>query len=193
MKIILASGSPRRKELMERAGFEFEIIPAGCEENAGPGPAREVVESLGLQKAEWVADKEKGNFEGDTIVIGADTVVSLDDVILGKPKNEADAFSMLKNLSGREHEVYTGVAIVSVNGQIKESFVVCTKVMFRSLTDNEINEYIATGEPLDKAGAYGIQGKGGAFVEKISGDYDNVVGLPITELVNRLKIIKPSL
>ncbi len=186
MKIILASGSPRRKELLEREGLDFLVIPADCEEVAEPGPARDVVVSLAKQKALWVAEKEKKRINGDTIVIGADTVVSLDDVILGKPKDREDAFSMLSSLSGREHEVYTGVALVSGDGKVMEAFSVCTKVRFRRMTDDEINGYIDTGEPMDKAGAYGIQGKGGAFVESVTGDFDNVVGLPVGEVVKRL-------
>jgi septum formation protein len=134
-----------------------------------------------------VANKERDAYPGDTLVIGADTVVALDDVILGKPKDAEDAFKMLKALSGREHEVYTGVSIISLDNRIDESFVSCTKVRFYPLTDDEIREYISTGEPFDKAGAYGIQGKGGLLVEGISGDYNNVVGLPIAELVRRIK------
>ena len=187
MKIILASGSPRRKELLEREGLDFLVIPADCEEVAEPGPARDVVVSLAKQKALWVAEKEKKRINGDTIVIGADTVVSLDDVILGKPKDREDAFSMLSSLSGREHEVYTGVALVSGDGKVMEAFSVCTKVRFRRMTDDEINGYIDTGEPMDKAGAYGIQGFCARYIKGIKGDYNNVVGLPIGHLYQLLK------
>ena len=191
MRIILASGSPRRKELMRLAELEFEVIPADCEEIIDTESAREAVQSLAHQKALWVAGKEKDSHPADTLVIGADTVVALDDVILGKPADKEDAFRMLKTLSGREHEVYTGVSIISLDRRIDDSFVACTKVKFYPLTDKEIEEYIATGEPFDKAGAYGIQGKGGLLVEGVYGDYNNVVGLPIAELVRRLKKAKP--
>jgi len=187
MRIILASGSPRRKELMAMAELDFDIIPAECEEIIDTKSAKEAVGSLSHQKALWVANKERDAYPGDTLVIGADTVVALDDVILGKPKDAEDAFKMLKALSGREHEVYTGVSIISLDNRIDESFVSCTKVRFYPLTDDEIREYISTGEPFDKAGAYGIQGKGGLLVEGISGDYNNVVGLPIAELARRIK------
>ena len=158
MKIILASNSPRRRDLMSKAGLEFEVIPAECEEIAEPGATP------------------------------ADTVVAVGDTILGKPRDREDAFSMLKALSGREHCVYTGVALLSLDQRVNESFVSCTKVKFYDLTDREIEEYINTGEPFDKAGAYGIQGKGGLLVEGISGDYNNVVGLPVAELVRKLSV-----
>ncbi len=189
MNIILASASPRRSDLLSKAGYTFSVIPSECEEVMGTGPAGAIVESLARQKAEWVAEKEKGKHPSDTVVIGADTVVSADSVILGKPKDEKEAFSMLRSLSGREHEVYTGVSLISLDGQVNECFSVCTEVKFYELTDNEINEYIATKEPLDKAGAYGIQGRGGLLVEGISGDYNNVVGLPLAALVRRLRAI----
>ena len=189
MNIILASGSPRRKELMTLAELKFEIIPADCEEVIDTDSAREAVQSLAHQKALWIAEKEKESHPADTLVIGADTVVALDDVILGKPADKEDAFRMLKTLSGREHEVYTGVSIISLDKSVDETFVACTKVKFYPLTDKEIEDYIATGEPLDKAGAYGIQGKGGLLVEGISGDYNNVVGLPISELLRKIKRI----
>ena len=140
MKVILASGSPRRKELMEKAGLEFEVIPAECEEVIDPAlTAEETVMSLASRKASWVAENEKDKRRDKTIVIGADTVVVLDGKILGKPKDKADAFSMLRALSGREHEVYTGVALISPDGKINETFSECTKVKFRSLSDQEID------------------------------------------------------
>ncbi len=192
MNIILASASPRRRDLLSLTGFDFTVIPADCEEVVGSGSAGETVESLARQKAEWVAEKEKKNYSSDTLVIGADTVVSASGVILGKPKDENEAFSMLRSLSGREHEVYTGVSLISMDGQVNECFSVCTKVKFYELSDSEINEYIATKEPLDKAGAYGIQGRGGLLVESISGDYNNVVGLPLAAVVRRLRAINCS-
>ena len=188
MRIILASNSPRRKELMERAGLEIEVIPAECEEAVPDGAApSDVVRALAMQKARWVAENKAGD-GADTLVIGADTVVAVDDVILGKPKDREDAFSMLRALSGKEHCVYTGVAIILPGRE--ESFVSSTRVKFYDLTDNEIYEYIDTKEPYDKAGSYGIQGKGGLLVESISGDYNNVVGLPIAELMRRLKGVR---
>ncbi|MBR5336813.1 MAG: septum formation inhibitor Maf [Lachnospiraceae bacterium] len=191
MKVILASGSPRRKELMEKAGLEFEVIPAECEEVIDPAlTAEETVMSLASRKASWVAENEKDKRRDKTIVIGADTVVVLDGKILGKPKDKADAFSMLRALSGREHEVYTGVALISPDGKINETFSECTKVKFRSLSDQEIEEYIATDEPNDKAGAYGIQGLGRRLVEETIGDYNNVVGLPVEALMKRIAGIK---
>lgn len=188
MKIILASNSPRRRDLMEKAGLEFKVIPAECEEIAEPGatPA-DTVRALAMQKAGWVAENKASEYK-DTLVIGADTVVAVGDTILGKPRDKEDAFSMLKALSGKEHCVYTGVALLSPDQKINESFVSCTKVKFYDLTDWEIEEYINTGEPFDKAGAYGIQGKGGLLVKGISGDYNNVVGLPVAELVRKLSV-----
>lgn len=188
MKIILASNSPRRRDLMSKAGLEFKVIPAECEEHVAPGAApADTVTSLARQKAKWVAENKASEYK-DALVIGADTVVAVGDTILGKPRDKEDAFSMLKALSGREHCVYTGVALLSLDQKINESFVSCTKVKFYDLTDREIEEYINTGEPFDKAGAYGIQGKGGLLVEGISGDYNNVVGLPVAELVRKLSV-----
>ena len=125
--------------------------------------------------------------ESGKIVIGADTVVAIDGKILGKPKNEKDAFLMLKNLSGKEHSVFTGVTVIKNDKEV--TFSVQTKVKFFELDDREIEDYISSGEPFDKAGAYGIQGKGSLFVEKIDGDYFNVVGLPISRLARQLKSI----
>ncbi len=180
-KVILASASPRRKELLALAGVDFtvkvadvdEIIPA----NASPD---KVVMSLALQKAQAVA---KDNT--DCIVIGSDTVVALDGVILGKPKDEENAKQMLTALSGRSHTVYTGVAIIC--GEKVKNFCEATEVVFNELSENEILNYIATKEPMDKAGAYGIQGKGCVLVEKIVGDYFNVVGLPVSRVYRELK------
>lgn len=190
MKIILASNSPRRRELMEKAGLSFRVIPAECEEAVASGtPPEEVVASLALQKARWVADNKTDGFDRDTLVIGADTVVAVGDEILGKPASREDAFSMLKTLSGKEHSVYTGVAVIYLDTGREESFVSCTRVFFYDLTDEEINAYIDTKEPFDKAGAYGIQGRGGLLVKSISGDYNNVVGLPVAELVRRINAV----
>ncbi|MCD8086918.1 MAG: Maf family protein [Clostridiales bacterium] len=181
MKLILASQSPRRKALLEQMGFrDFETIPAQGKEEADPTlPPEEYVERLALHKAREVA-KDQGE---DAVVIGADTVVVLDGHILGKPKNAAEALQMLNALSGRKHLVHTGVAVVC--GDEVELRHETTKVTFCTLTQREMLAYIATGEPMDKAGAYGIQGRGALFIDKIEGDYYNVVGLPISCL-NRM-------
>ncbi|MBQ3127980.1 MAG: septum formation inhibitor Maf [Clostridia bacterium] len=179
--IILASASPRRRELLALAGVDFAVKVADVEEvipeNASPD---EVVKSLAIQKASAVAQENP-----DSIVIGSDTVVALDGVILGKPRDEEDAVRMLKTLSGRSHTVYTGVAII--HGEKTSNFCEATEVVFNSLTDEEIRNYVATKEPMDKAGAYGIQGKGCVLVEKIVGDYFNVVGLPVSRVYRELK------
>ena len=180
--LILASKSPRRKELMEYMGEEFEIksaqVDESYDENLSPA---QVVEYLSCIKAMPLKNEED-------IVIGADTVVAIDGKILGKPKDENDAFLMLKTLSGKEHKVYTGVTLIK--GEKVKTFSVETKVYFYPLTDNEINEYIKTGEPMDKAGSYGIQGKGCLLIEKIDGDYFNVVGLPVSRLKKELDTMK---
>ena len=176
-KIVLASGSPRRRELMHQMGIDdFEILPAKGEENAPEAltPAQ-LVEQLALQKAREVAA-----LRPDCAVIGADTVVALGDEVLGKPESEARAKEMLRALSGRHHQVYTGVAVLA--GGEEYTHVECTEVEFRALTDEEIDAYVATGEPLDKAGAYGIQGRACTLIRGIRGDYYNVVGLPVCAL-----------
>lgn len=179
-KIILASASPRRKELMELAGYDFEVICADIvevvPEEAMP---QEVVMSLALQKAQAVAAEHK-----DAVVIGSDTVVALDGKILGKPRSEQEAYEMLRSLSGRTHKVFTGVAIVC-GGKVKNFFDE-TDVEFYSLGDDEIKKYVATGEPTDKAGAYGIQGKGSVLVKRINGDFFSVMGLPIAKLYREM-------
>ncbi len=180
--LILASKSPRRKELMEYIGEEFEIASAQVDESYDESLSPcEVVEYLSKIKAMPLKNEKD-------IVIGADTVVATDNKILGKPKDEDDAFLMLKTLSGKEHKVYTGVTLIK--GEKTKTFSVETKVYFYPLTDEEIKEYIKTGEPMDKAGAYGIQGKGCLLIEKIDGDYFNVVGLPVSRLKKELDIMK---
>lgn len=185
-KLILASASPRRRELLVQAGFEFEIIPSTLEEKITETRPEEVVKRLSAQKAEDVFNKNKD--QNDYIVIGADTVVAIDDKILGKPSNKEAAAAMLKCLQGRSHYVYTGVALYwEEDGKnFLENFSVCTTVTFYPMTEKEIANYVSTGEPLDKAGAYGIQEKGALFIKEIRGDYNNVVGLPIGELYQRL-------
>lgn len=179
--IILASASPRRSELMTLAGFRFDVICADIDEIV-PEKAlpQEVVMSLALQKAQAVAKDHR-----KSAVVGSDTVVALDGKILGKPRSEKEAAEMLRSLSGRIHKVYTGVAIVC--GEKVTSFFEETEVEFYTLTDQEILDYVATGEPMDKAGAYGIQGRGAVLVKRINGDYFNVMGLPISKVYRELK------
>lgn len=172
--LILASKSPRRKELLSLITDDFIIKSADVDESLPDGIRPDkAVEYLSLIKAE--------SFKNNTdTVIGADTVVSVEGVILGKPKERADAFTMLKMLSGKVHSVFTGVTVIKPSSTT--TFSVETKVKFFDLTDSEIKDYIDTGEPFDKAGGYGIQGKGALLVEKIDGDYFNVVGLPVSTL-----------
>lgn len=176
MEIILASNSPRRRELLANMGLSFQTVsPETDERLAGrPSPGR-LVTVLSERKARAVAAPQP-----DSLVIAADTVVYLDGRILGKPKTGEDAFSMLRALSGRQHSVYTGVTVL-FSGQVRTEYE-RTVVTFRPLEDAEIWNYIATGEPMDKAGAYGIQGYGAMLVSRISGDYFNVMGLPVGRL-----------
>lgn len=183
MNWILASGSPRRRELLEMLGVpDLMIRPATGPERATPGAGPEqTVRELSLHKAQEVAQ----TCAPEDIIIAADTIVYLDGAILGKPKDHDDAVRMLTALSGREHIVYTGVAVLR-GGELRQA-AERTAVRFRTLTPAEIERYIATGEPMDKAGAYGIQGKCAIFVDKIDGDYNNVVGLPVAAIYRELK------
>jgi len=172
--IILASKSPRRKELLSLITSDFEIKTADVDETLPDGITPEqAVEYLSKIKAQPFANHT------DTI-IGADTVVAIDNKILGKPKDREDAFAMLRMLSGKVHSVFTGVTVIKPDREV--TFSVRTSVKFFDLSDEEINSYLNTGEPYDKAGAYGIQGKGALLVESIEGDYFNVVGLPVSRL-----------
>ena len=184
-KFILASGSPRRKELLSRMGVKFEVVISDADEKSVTKdvPVRLYVQELALLKASAVAK----NLGKDTVIISADTVVTLDGKVLGKPKDKEDAHKMLTALSGREHEVYTGVCVMRRSDSKVTCKSVCTRVKFKSLTKDRINAYIATGEPMDKAGAYGIQGVGSMLIEGIDGDYFNVVGLPIATLADILE------
>lgn len=181
--LILASGSPRRKELMQLLPWPFEIktrevVEVICE-TLSP---EENVKALAYQKASAVAKDYPSR-----IVIGADTVVCLDGEIMGKPKDRFHARTMLEQLSGREHSVYTGVAILRENEKISEIFYIETKVKMQPLSKDEIEAYLLTNEPFDKAGAYGIQGYGARYIEKIEGDYYSVMGLPVHALYEKLK------
>lgn len=181
---ILASGSPRRKELLSLIIPEYEVLVSGCEEFVPEGtPAEKVPAILAEQKALAVA-----KLRPEDTVIGSDTVVVLDNEIFGKPKDETHAHSMLRSLSGKKHFVYTGVAVAE-KGSVR-SFVQKTEVEFYELSDETIEKYIATGEPMDKAGAYGIQGKGSVLVKGITGDYFNVMGLPVAETARFLGLVK---
>ena len=181
--LILASGSPRRKELLSLITDEFEVLVSGCDEFVPEGtPAEKVPAILAEQKALAVA-----KLRPEDTVIGSDTVVVLGGEIFGKPKDKEHAHAMLKALSGKKHFVYTGVAVAE-NDKVR-SFVQKTEVEFYELSDEIIEKYIATGEPMDKAGAYGIQGKGSVLVKGIVGDYFNVMGLPVAETARFLGLI----
>lgn len=184
MRIILASASPRRKELLQKTGMKFEIIPAKGEEIITGNLPWEVVEELSFQKAQEIAEKQNE----ECIVIGADTVVAKDEKIMGKPKDREAAFQMLTEISGTVHQVYTGVTLIRTGKQKKTvTFSEKTEVFLYHMTDDEKNAYIATGDPMDKAGAYGIQGDFAVYVKSITGDYYNVVGLPIGKVYQELK------
>lgn len=179
--LVLASASPRRKEILKNLGYEFECLPVDIDESVpnGTNPVKAVTE-LARKKAAATFE-----LRPDCVVIGSDTVVVLDGKILGKPRDRDHAFEMLKSLSGRIHVVHTAVAIVSKTKS--EVFCSSTEVEFYRLSDEEIKEYINTKEPMDKAGAYGIQGKGITLVKRISGDFYTVVGLPAAETARRLR------
>ena len=178
--VILASGSPRRRELLQQMRLQFAIISPDVDESAPSMPPEELVQLLSSRKAAAVAAEHP-----DSVVIAADTVVCQDGMILGKPADEADARRMLERISGKDHQVYTGFTVRK--GAQVQTCVEGTNVHVRALTADEIDRYIATGEPMDKAGAYGIQGLGGVFVTGLEGDYYNVMGLPICHLAQVLQ------
>ncbi len=183
-RLILASGSPRRRELLRNAGFTFEVVPPEvAEDNPGNEAPAMLVERLALDKAEAVA----GRFhrQDNVVVLGADTVVVVDSTLLGKPASPAEARQMLERLSDRTHEVITGVALVEPESARRTVAHETTRVFFRPLEPQEMEDYVATGEPLDKAGAYAIQGGASRFVTRVEGCYFNVMGLPMA-LVDRL-------
>lgn len=186
-KIILASASPRRRELLAAAGVIFQIYVSEGEEKITAENPDEIVCELSALKAAEIASKF--DFEDGTVIIGADTIVSYMNKILGKPSDEQDAFETLKMLQGNTHQVYTGVtALVKKYGEWgKHSFAERTDVTFYPVTDEEIRTYIKSGEPMDKAGSYGIQGSFGIYVKEIQGDYTNVVGLPVGRLFYEMK------
>ena len=180
-RLILASNSPRRREILTEAGFDIEIIPSTFEENISGKTPDQTVKDFAHSKAKEVFDRLG---DKDAVVLGADTVVSLEGVILGKPKNEQDAVNMLTSLSGKAHQVWTGYCIYSSQKVIVEA--VKTDVIFNDLSTSKIEQYVATGKPLDKAGAYGIQ-DGFDLVKGYNGSYFNVVGLPLEEIQDKLK------
>lgn len=184
MEIILASASPRRKEILTLLDIPFKIIVSDADETYDASlPPHFIAEALSLKKAAAVAK----NIDSHAILIGADTIVVCDGKILGKPKDEIDAKNMLKSLSGKWHSVISGVTVLDNKSAKSKSFYVETKVKFSRLADEEIDEYVKTKEPMDKAGSYAIQGKGAKFIEEINGDYFNVVGLPLQRLYQVLK------
>jgi septum formation protein len=191
--VILASGSPRRKELLTQAGIAFEVITSDADETPTKTVPAEIVMELSKRKGEDVYERleREGRIDktGETLIISADTLVFFKDERLGKPKDKADAFRMIKELSGDVHDVITGVTLTYVNqGQKKQvRFFEKTEVSVYDLTDEEIEAYIATGEPMDKAGAYAIQGFFGKYIKGINGEYANVVGLPIARLYHEIK------
>lgn len=186
-KIILASASPRRRELLGNMGLDFEVAVSDADESAVSRdvPPYMYVQELALLKAAAAAKRFVN--DRDAIIIGADTIVVSDGRILGKPKSSDDAFFMLNGLSGKTHQVYTGYCVM----RMCDAFTVCenvrTDVTFKKLSESKINRYISTGEPMDKAGAYGIQGLGAMLIEGINGDYFNVVGLPVSALADTLE------
>ena len=188
-KLILASASPRRRELMTQIGLNFTVKPSLCEEKITSTEPSLVVRELSAQKAEDVFSSLSDQEKAENAVIGSDTVVACEGKILGKPRDREDAFAMLSSLAGNTHQVYTGVTLVWEEEGVKKShtFYEETKVKVASMSKEEIDRYIETGEPSDKAGAYGIQGAFAAFVLGIEGDYNNVVGLPVCRLYQEMK------
>ena len=182
-KLILASASPRRAEILRDAGIPFSVLSSAVDETVIPGETpQELVRRLALAKAELVAARAVG----PVIVIAADTIVALEGVILGKPRTSDDARQMLEKLSGRTHSVVTGVTLIRLPDAQRREFIETTQVHFTSIAKDEIDKYLASGEPFDKAGAYAIQGLGGRFIPRIDGCYFNVVGLPLARLCREL-------
>lgn len=182
-KIILASTSPRRKEIFEKAGIPFSMEDSGYEEDLSlPLEPRELAKHLALEKAKAVASRHK-----DAVVIGADTIVAINNRILGKPKDLNKATDMLKLLSGSTNTVITGIAIVDGKSGKNITRTEETKVYFKKLTDKDIAKYISTGEPMGKAGAYAVQGLGASLIDRIEGDFHNAMGLPLAVLLEELK------
>lgn len=181
-RLILASSSPRRRDLLNQLGLRFDVEPAEIDETAFTSqPAARLVRALSRKKAAAVASRHK-----NAIIIAADTVVELDGSVLGKPHGRTEAKTMLRSLSGKHHTVITGFTIIDSDTQRTLTRTVKTKVYVKALKRNDIDAYVETGEPLDKAGGYGIQGSGSILIKKIVGDYSNVVGLPLSEIADSL-------
>lgn len=190
MKLYLASASPRRKDLLRQVGISFKTLPSSIEEHVDKELPNEVVEELSYQKAIDVCNKLKEQGEDEYVVIGADTVVASWNRILGKPSSKEAAIAMLKELQGQSHQVYTGVTIAWKYKEMQPmsyTFSECTEVTLYSMEEQDIKKYVDSGEPMDKAGSYAIQGKFAAYIQGICGDYSNVVGLPIGRVYQELK------
>ncbi len=196
IKYILASNSPRRRELLEQVGLKFEVVSSHGEEIITKQLPHEIVEELSFQKATEVSQKYVQSVStgknDTTVIIGADTIVAYNGTIMGKPKDKADAAGMLTQLQGNTHQVYTGVTLIILapEGRKTITFYEKTSVSFYPISNERIAAYIETGEPMDKAGAYAIQGRFAAYVKGINGDYNNVVGLPVARLMNELFSLK---
>lgn len=189
VRFVLASGSPRRKELLEQLGLTFEISSAHGEEIITKTVPSDIVEELSRQKADEVADRYADTYKNDTcVIIGADTIVAYENQIMGKPRDNGDAVRMLTQLAGNTHQVYTGVTFVVLEngGRRTLTFHEKTDVQMYPMTTEQIQAYVATGEPADKAGAYAIQGRCAAYIKGINGEYNNVVGLPVARLMQEL-------
>ena len=190
MKIILASASPRRKELLKQAGLAFKTMPSTKEEKITKELPSEIVEELSYQKAVDICGQLAGTMKEDFVVIGADTIVSSWNKVMGKPKDKEEAFDMLWELQGKSHQVYTGVTLAwkyQDEPAMFYTFNECTDVTVFPMTEEEIEKYIDSKEPMDTAGAYAIQGRFAAYVQGICGDYANVVGLPVGRLYQEMK------
>lgn len=188
MKVILGSASPRRREILTQAGIDYDVIVSSSEEVITGSKPDEVVRELSEQKANDVWKKavcKYGSDAEDLLVIGADTLVAFGDTIYGKPADRADAIRMLESLSGRVHQVYTGVTVIT--GEKKLTFADCTDVSVYEVAGDEIERYVDSGEPMDKAGAYAIQGGFARYIKEIRGEYNNVVGFPIARTIYELK------
>lgn len=188
--VILASASPRRTELLTQAGIRHIVIPSVCEEKiTSTSPHRVVMELSGQKAMDVYVRYQKSHPSEEFLIIGADTVVSAGEQILGKPKDEEEAYHMLSMLQGTVHQVYTGVTLLSVkDGKMEENtFYECSNVQVYPMSDTEIRRYIATKEPMDKAGSYGIQGSFAVHIRAIEGDYNTIVGLPIARIYQELK------
>ena len=185
LTVVLASASPRRTELLEQGNIKHVVMPSHCEEVITSQVPSQVVEELSVQKAEDVYQQYETKNTGDFLVIGSDTVVAADGTILGKPKDKEQAYQMISMLQGKAHQVYTGVTLlIKKDGK---TFHECSDVHVYPMSKEEIREYIATGEPMDKAGAYGIQGAFGVYICGIEGDYNTIVGLPLARVYQEMK------